>query len=152
MMKTLGNDRDWASVDGDICRVVKFSPLATISADRIEGQGWNKPYAFVTIESRRFASGAIGVIAHKLDFRHLWMAFYDYGLTDAEEVNIAWTKSTLRGPWKFLSGFAPGLAVMICKAGAYELITDRNCRPDLTGRARWEAEKPIIDLTPEVYQ
>ena len=110
------------------------------------------PYALVALECPRLPPDTVGGITYKLDFLHLWTAFVDSGLTTAEEVNIAWTKSSLKGPAKLLSRFMPGLAVMICKAGAYELITDPHCQPELTGEARFNAEKPIVQLIPDVLE
>lgn len=39
---------------------------------------------------------------------------------------------------------------MICKKGAYELITDANHRLELQGVARFKEEQAIIDWKPEV--
>jgi hypothetical protein len=143
-------DRDWAAIDGEICRVTKFEPLARIVGGRIVKAGWLTPYALVHLESPNLTRNSVAKITHKRDFVNLWAAFVDGQLTSAEEVNIAWIKSQVRGAARLLSRFMPGLSVMICKAGAFELITDPNCQPELTGEARFKAEMPIVQITPDV--
>jgi len=41
---------------------------------------------------------------------------------------------------------------MVCHKGAFELITNPDLRPDLTGEARAKAELPIIDWKPKVME
>ena len=43
----------------------------------------------------------------------------------------------------------PKLTVMICSKGAYEIMTDSNYKPELTGEARFNAERPIVEWKPE---
>lgn len=151
-MSDLITESDWAAIDGQICRVVRFTPLAKVVGGKVVERRRLMPYALVTLECPRLPPDTVGGITHKLDFLHLWAVCVDGDLTSAEEVNIAWTKSSLRGPAKLLSRFMPGLAVMICKAGAYELITDPHCQPELTGEARFKAEMPIVQLIPSVLK
>ena len=71
--------------------------------------------------------------------------------TKDEEVIIFWTKEHYkRGV--FFSAFMPRLWVMVCPKGAFELMTNNTCKPELTGEARWNAKKPIIEWKPEVME
>jgi hypothetical protein len=151
-MAQLLTDNDWASIDGAVCRVAKFTSLAKVVEGRIVERRRSQPYARLTLECPSLPPDTVAAITHKVDFLHLWAACVDRRLTELEEVNIAWTKSSLRGPARLLSRFMPGLAVMICQAGAYELITNPNYQPELTGEARFKAEMPIVELIPEVLK
>ena len=46
----------------------------------------------------------------------------------------------------------PRLWVMVCPKRAYDLIIDPSCRPELTGEARWNAMKPIVEWKPPVMK
>ncbi|NCN83546.1 MAG: hypothetical protein GW808_07295 [Sphingomonadales bacterium] len=151
-MSNLITESDWAAIDGEICQITKFTPLAKIIGGKIIDKSLSKPYALVTLQCPRLPRDTVGGITHKLDFMHLWAVCVEGQLTTAEEVHIAWTKSSLKMPAKLFSRFMPGLAVMICKAGAYELITDPQCQPDLTGEARFKAQMPITQIIPDVLK
>jgi len=108
------------------------------------------PYALVTLDVPGLPPDTMGAISHKIDFMNLWKVFREIQLTDDEEVNVAWIKSRLPSAAKWFSMFMPGLVVMICESGAYELITT-DCRPELRGEARFKAERPIVELRPSIY-
>lgn len=151
-MSGLVKESDWAAIDGDICRVVRFTPLVKVVGGKLVEKRSSMPYALVTLQSRKLPPNIVGGIAHKVDFLNLWAACVERCASENEEVNITWTKSSLRWHAKLLSRFMPGLAVMICKAGAYELMTDSDHRPDLRGRERFEEERPILQLVPDVLR
>jgi hypothetical protein len=102
------------------------------------------------MECKKLGKDIRGYITHKMDFEHLWAAFKDRTVKEDEEVIIYWTKKHYKGPAKLLSAFMPRLWVMICPKGAFELIINFDYKPELTGEARWNAMKPIIDWKPEV--
>lgn len=149
-------DSEWSVIDGAPCRVSDFSPLSSfvdargkvVSADR------TTPYATITMECKQLGKNITGCITHKMDFQHLWAAFKERTVKEGEEVIIYWTKEHYKGAAKFASRIAspvmPKLWVMVCPKGAFELITDIYHKPELTGEARWNAMKPIIDWKPEV--
>lgn len=83
---------------------------------------------------------------------HLWSAFKERGVKQDEEVLIFWTKKNYKRVYKIASAFLPRLWVMICKKGAFELMTNPDSRPELQGEARFFAERPIIDWKPEVME
>jgi hypothetical protein len=149
MGAALVRDRDWAAIDGHICRVTSFNPLAQVEGGKVGRAGRRSPYALISMEIPGWPE-TTGAIFHRADFLHLWKVFREIGLDDTVEVNVAWIKSSLRLPAKWLAAFMPGLAVMVCKAGAFELITTK-CQPELTGIARFEAERPLIELKAPVY-
>jgi hypothetical protein len=148
----LVTDSDWASIDGDVCRVLKFTPWAKIENGKIVSRMPHLPYAIVTLERPGQAEEFVGRITHKLDFMHLWALFMDRGISESEEVGIAWIKSHLHGSAKLFRAFMPGMAVMLFKAGAYDLLTKPGLRPDLKGEARFRQEMPLLQLIPDVLK
>jgi len=150
-------DSEWSVIDGEPCRVIDFGPLALID---IDGKIWSvdkvTPYAGITMECKRLGKNIRGYITHKMDFQHLWAAFKERTVKEDEEVIIFWTKKHYKvHSWigrKLYSAFMPKLRVMVCPKGAFELIVDSNYKPELTGQARWNAMKPIIEWKPEVME
>lgn len=51
-----------------------------------------------------------------------------------------------------LSIFMPKLWVMICNKNSFELQTNSNFKPELTGEARWLASQPIEEYKPDVIE
>ena len=150
MSDVLTRDSDWAAFDGQVCKVTRFTPLATIENGRIVAADRITPYALVAFECSILSNETIGSVAHKVDFANLWNAYQIRGVGGDEEVIIAWNKRNLRGIAKLFSYFMPGLAVMICKSGSYELMTDPDAKPELSGQARYLALKPIAEWLPKV--
>lgn len=91
-----------------------------------------------------------------MDFANLWAAFKERGISDNEEVIIIiiiiiWTTKHYKYKFpKFLSPAYPKMRVMICPKGALEIMVDSNWKPELTGEARWNAMKPIVEWKPEI--
>lgn len=149
MEVALVRDRDWAAIDGHVCRVKSFNPLARIEDGSIVCIDRAAPYALILMEVPGWPE-TTGAITHRADFVHLWKVFNEIGVDDTVEVNVAWIKSRLRPPVSWLANFMPGLSVMICKSGAFELITT-NSQPELTGLERFEAERPLIEFKAALY-
>lgn len=169
MERILRKDGDWAVTEGFPCRVIEFSPLARVEDIKLGLPHPNQnsfanvtssdvasvrslPYASVTLECARIASKCKGLITHKLDFVHLWLVFEEREIKDDEEVIIFWSKKYLKWYAKLLSWFMPRFVVMVCKRGAYELLNDPDCRPELRGEARWIALRSIETWQPQVIQ
>jgi len=145
-------DSEWSVIDGEPCRVISFTPLASIENGKIITSNKKEPYASVTLECKKIPNTIKGFICHKMDFKHLWEAFRERGIQQNEEVIIFWSKKHLKSYAKIFSAFMPRLWVMICSKGAFELMTNPNSRPELQGEARYLAEKPIIEWKPEVME
>jgi len=147
-------DKEWSVIDGEPCRVIDFSPLgAQIDVDgKVQSIDKATPYASITIECEKLGKNIRGYITHKTDFKHLWSAFRERKVKEDEEVIITWTRKNYKVGVKYFSAFMPKLWVMICHKGAFDLMTDDNYKPELTGLERWEAQKPIIQWKPEVMQ
>jgi len=151
-------DSEWSVIDGEACRVTSFDTLGSLvdTGGKVHAMGKTTPYAGVTIECKKLGKNITGYITHKEDFKHLWVAFKDRTVKDNEEVIICWTKEHYKvRSWvgkRLYSGFMPRLWVMVCLKGAYELIVDPNYKPELSGKARWDAMKPIIQWKPEVME
>ena len=91
---------------------------------------------------------AKGFITHRTDFLHLWNAFNERGVRDDEEVIVVWTRQYPKTYARLMSKFMPRLCVMICPTQAFELMTDQDFKPEMTGTARWEAQRPLVEWKP----
>lgn len=150
---TLIKDREWGLIDGELCRVIDFTPLASVKDGKVSNLSGTTPYASVTIECKKMSEKIIGFITHKTDFIHLWVAFKERTVKQNEEVIICWSKKHYKLKLlKFFPSFWPKLWVMICQKGAFELMTDPNYKPELQGEARYNAEKSIIEWKPEIME
>lgn len=152
MQQEMRKDSEWSVIDGDLCRVTEFIPMASIQNGKVHALTPTFPYASVSLECKKVPHGIKGFICHKLDFKHLWMAFKERPLGQNEEVLIIWTKKHFKSYANIFSAIMPRLWVMVCPKGAFELMTDRNWRPELTGEARAMAELPIAEWKPEVMK
>jgi hypothetical protein len=74
------------------------------------------------------------------------------GVAGDEEVIVIWNKSNLKRRARWFSRAMPGLVVWLCPKHAYELMTDRSFRPDLTGLDRHLACNPIVEWKPEIME
>jgi hypothetical protein len=135
-------------LDGEICRVIEFTPLAAVEGTEVKSLGRGVPYAAIEIESPVLAEPTTGYVTHKLDFHHLWQAFNVRGVADDEEVIVFWRKSALKGIARWLSRNMPGLIVWVCRKGAYEVATGSG--PELSGEGWFEAISPIVKWEPDV--
>ncbi len=151
-------DSEWSMIDGEPCRVIDFGTLGSlVDIDgKVHAMDKTTPYASVTMECKKLGKGIRGYITHKEDFQHLWAAFKDRKVKENEEVIIIWTKKHYkvgsRIGRKLYSAFMPKLWVMVCPKGAFELMVNSDYKPELTGEARWNSTKPIIDWKPEVME
>ena len=152
MEQMLLNDNDWSLIDGQLCRVKVFTPMATIQEGKILAPDKTIPYAFVTLECKKLLDTVQGIISHSLDFTNLWTAFYESSLEKDEEVLIIWSKRQYKKYAKIFSRAMPRLWVMVCAKESFELQTDKNFRPELGARARWNAIRPRADWKPDVMK
>ena len=152
MQQTMLKDSDWSLIDSEACRVTEFTPIAVIQNGKVRTLGRAMPYASVTLECGKIPHHIEGFICHKVDFLQLWAAFKERPLGENEEVIIFWTKKHYKRFIKIFSRFMPRLWVMVCKKGAFELMTDNKFRPELSGEARWKAKRPIVEWKPEVME
>lgn len=139
----------WAEIYNRPCRVTNFTPFAKIENGKIIAADKTTPYALVKMMCAGCPSEITGAIGHKLDFKHLWQAFAERGEFGDVEVIVFWAKKPQNWFSKMAALFRPGLGIMLCKAGAFDLISDPQSRPDLTGQARFRAEAPIMQWHPE---
>lgn len=73
---TFLKDDDWSAIEGEICRVLKFTPLsAKVRDGKVDAIDLTTPYASVIIECPKIKGKATGFITHKVDFAMLWAAF-----------------------------------------------------------------------------
>lgn len=149
----LTNDNGWSITDDSPCRVLNFIPMGAVKDGKVLSINRRMPYAAIELECIKLPQKAKGYICHKLDFKHLWLAFKERGVKENEEVIIFYTKKHYKNIlYKILSFSMPRLWVMICRKGAYELITDSNYKPELRGEARFIAESPVAEWKPDVME
>ena len=152
----LTTDRDWALLDGLLCEVISFLPLARLEGDKIIPPSRSMPYAVVEMacyeNGMSLAKGTLGAISHKDDFLKLWTAFVDRGVSKDERLFIHWSKQNLRPVARLFSVFMPRIAVFIFKNDGYELLSDNKYRPELRGVDRWKASEPIVHWQPSVWR
>jgi len=145
-------DSEWSVIDGEPCKVIEFTSLASVENGKVVAINKTEPYASVIFECKKLPQQTKGFICHKMDFQHLWAAFNERGVKENEEVIIFYSKKHLKSYAKLFSAFMPRLWVMVCPKGAFELISDPNSRPELQGEARWLAMKPIAEWKPEIMK
>lgn len=159
-------DDDWSAVDGELCRVLEFTPLVETEREgHVKASISKTPYASVVIECEKTRGNVKGFITHKVDFSMLWAAFNkplqirgvrmeiscdpEQG-ESAREVWFIWTKKRYKRLAGLFKAILPRLIVMVCPKGAYDLATNPNIRPELTGEKRFLAQRPFVTWTPEV--
>lgn len=172
METTLLKNKDWESIDGKICLVTGFVPMAKVDNGSVVAVA-SMPYASVRLRCERSTDDITGFIAHKIDFLTLRAAFNErtavsgtrvggrgleqlnaFGVGESEEVWLVWTRKRYRGAARFFNAFLPRLIVMVSPKGAFELMLDRTgiVRPDLKGEARALAGLPLATWTPAVMK
>ena len=136
-------DSDWAPLDGEICRVIRLTPM---------GFAKGMPLASIEIESPVLPETTTGFVNHKLDYEHLTEAFRRKETEPDTEVLIIWTKKFLKRSAKLFAPFMPRMWVMLCPTNAYELWVDPTLRPELDAEERVRAQDSIADWKPDVMQ
>lgn len=173
MEKTFLKDNDWASIDGQLCLVTAFTPMAKVENGSVVAMSAGTPYASVRLRCEQSADDITGFISHKTDFTMLWAAFKQRtavpgtrvevhsreelnpaGLGENEEVWLLWTRKNYRSAVRLFASFLPRLIVMVSRKGAFELALDRTgrIRPALKGEARAMATLPLVTWTPKVMR
>lgn len=144
-------DDEWSAIDGQVCRVKDFRPMmATVEDGVVVAKDRSIPYAAIDFECAELAEDATGFITHRDDFRHLWSAINERGVGEDEEVLVFWTRQYPSWWARRTSKGLPKLVVWICQRGAYELLSDRNAAPELSGEARHRASAPLAQWMPDV--
>lgn len=173
MEKTFLKDNDWASIDGQLCLVTAFTPMAKVENDSVVVINAGTPYASVRLRCEQSADDITGFISHKTDFAMLWTAFNQRtavpgtrievhspeelnpaGLGEDEEVWLVWTRKNYRAAVRLFGRSLPRLVVMVSRKGAFELALDRTgqIRPELKGEARAMATLPLATWTSKVMR
>lgn len=148
-------DEDWISVKCSSYLVIKFDLMGSSVKDgKVVAMNLTTPYASVDLECSELPNKKItGFIAHRIDFLNLWNVFMERGVKEDEEVQIIWTIEHYKlKATKMLHRIMPKIVVAIFKNGAYKLRTDNNYKPELTGMERYEAEKMIYMIEPDVIK
>lgn len=168
MERTFATDRDWTAIDGQLCLVTSFAPLAKVADGKVIAINPTTPYGSVHLKCEKSPDNIIGFITHKTDFMMLWAAFNEptevdgtrvevrsselnsTGLGEGVEVWLVWTQRRYRRGVGLFRKILPRLIVMVSPRGAFDLLMDRTKRPDLKGEARAIATLPLATWTPKV--
>lgn len=126
-------DRDWSLIDGELCLVSDFLPMAgsVVKDGKAVSPEISLPYASVALECKNHQGKIKGFITHKIDFANLWVAFKERGVNkEKEEVLVYWSAKHYKYKWyQAISNFSltvlgstpfPKLIVMVCPKGVYE--------------------------------
>jgi len=151
-MNSMRKDSEWSVIDGEPCKVIRFTPSAKIENGKVISSNKTEPYASVIFECKKLPQQTEGFICHKMDFQHLWAAFNERGVKEDEEVIIFYSKKHLKSYAKLFSAIMPRLWIMVCQKDAFESMTNPESRPELQGEVRFLAEKPIAEWKPEVME
>lgn len=147
----LGKEIPFERIDGQVCRVIEYAPLAKLKDKNVVSTSLSSPYASLVVECSKLSGKVTLLLTNKIDFVHLSEAFKKR--KKGEEVLIFWTNKNYKNfLYKLLSVFLPKIWVMVCPAGAYDLLSDSAYNPELSGEARWNATKPIAEWKPEVME
>jgi len=152
---TLLKDSEWSVIDGEPCRVMDFTPFASVQNGKVVAPNLTDPYASVTLEYKKMPNTIKGFVTHKMDFAHLWAAFKERGISDNEEVITIWTTKHYKYKFlKFLSPAYPKMWVMIWTKGAWETLVNLNRKPELTDEAMWNTlgMGPLAEWKPKVME
>lgn len=151
--EVLLTNKQWSRVESEMCRILEFTPMASFDNNKITKIDSALPYATIFFECSKEHKILKGFITHKEDFKILWAIFKERKLSSDEEVLFYWSNKHYKNTfYSLLSWFMPKFWIMICKKSSFELHTNNNYRPDLTGEARWLASQPIEDFKPDVME
>ena len=75
MEKILLRNDEWVAIDGRLCLVTAFTPMATVENGSVVAMSASTPYASVHLNYEQSADDLTGFISHKTDFAMLWAAF-----------------------------------------------------------------------------
>jgi hypothetical protein len=145
--------RQWSTIDSEMCRILHFTPWAIVENGKVVPLDNATPYASISFECGGESEVLTGYITHREDFRVLWFIYKERGLDSSEEVLFFWSDKHYKNAlYSLLSGSMPKLWVTICRKSSFEIHTDPQFRPELTGEARWLASQPIEDFKPDVMK
>lgn len=146
-------DKQWSTIESKMCRILEFIPMASVENGKVIETDASSPYASISFECSKEPKILKGFITHKEDFKVLWAIFKERKIKTDEEVLFLWSNKHYKNIiYSFLSSFMPKLWLMICKKSSYEIHTNKNYKPELTGEARWLASQPIEDFKPDVME
>ena len=145
----IGKDIPWKAIEGSFCKVIRFTPFATVEAGKIKGVPLNKPYAMLTVEipapSYVSATKARFFVSNKVDFRNLWEVFQQRGVSAEEEVLVGYEPFFGNRLLRFiLSAGMPRLHIFIFPEGWLRRSLSENYDPSLS----WE---PIAEWRPPYH-
>jgi len=148
---TILRNKDWDLIKDECLRVIEFTPIGKVENGKVIALDPTTPYASIRIERIKYPQKINVFITHKLDFLNLWRIFNERGVEENEEVLAVSPSKYAKKFFKLFSPAMPKLVLMICPKEAFELETNNNYRPELTGEARYLAARPIEWFKPDVF-
>lgn len=146
-------NKQWSKIESKMCRILEFNPIASVENGKITVPNTTTPYASISFQCSNESKIFKGYITHRGDFKVLWAIFKERKINVNEEVLFFRSNKHYKNVfYSLLSSFMPKLWVMICNKSSFEIHTNQNFKPELTGEARWLASQPIEDFKPDVME
>ena len=149
----IGRDIPWKAIEGAMCKITHFTPLAIIEAGKIKAQSRAMPYALLSVESPELPpelpKELSMPVSNKVDFLNLWEVFQQRGVNADEEVLVAHVSFYHNWLLKLLlSPFMPWLHIYIFPKGHLE----EACDPNFHSNNLREWFTPIARFRPKNWQ
>lgn len=158
MQRQMRKDSEWSVIERRACRVIGFTPFASVENGEVVAPNLTDPYASVTLECTGMPGAVKGFVTHKVDFANLWATFKERGVSDDEEVVIFWTTKDYKYRFlRFFSRAPPKMWVTIRPKGSSEILEKlcdptRHWEPGFDPAAAVRATLPIVEWKPQVMQ
>ena len=109
----IGKDIPWKRVEGWGLRVTHFTAFASVKGNKVKAYSRTLPYAILTVDHGKLPSETKLYVTHKEDFRHLWQAYEERGISEDEWV-VVYDFNPMRPRWRRLLAFGlPRLLVSV---------------------------------------
>jgi hypothetical protein len=156
MTTVLLRDKDWEHLDGQLCKVSYFDPMASVRPEgKVISSSKAIGYAAIQIDEidlHKLPEPLIGNIVHSADFKHLWHIFEVRGVQHDEVVAVTWTNENYKSKvYKLVSAFLPKLIVYVLTEESYRLW-DITYKPGYGRGERLRDVRPILELKPPVMK
>jgi hypothetical protein len=148
----IGKDIPWKTIEQYTCRVKHFAPYGEIREGKIVPPTLPLPYAMLSVElpelRNKFPTEVSMPVAHKEDFRNLWVVFQERGVKAEEEVLVSYAPFSKSRLLRIISSFMPCLHIYIFPRGHSDESSTPNFRPE--NWSTWST--PIAAWHPKGWQ
>lgn len=119
----IGHEVKLKKIDGELSRVIEFSPIASIKDGELHAPPVPSPYGILVVEYGKMPHKKLKwLVAHKTDFMHLWEIFKERGVKESEEVLIEYDSRRRKILTKLLFWCMPQMHFYIYPKGFFESL------------------------------